>query len=117
MKSQIRIQKSIAGRRASQIVVMETKTYLSPIRGRQVLVLFADAQPDQGDLHLGLTMNPDGGEIGLYFQGEGEGKEGEEGCTVYDVVFYSSQNPGESYGRTSNGAEQWGSMTMPTPGS
>ncbi len=83
----------------------------------QVLVLFADAQPDQGDLHLGFTVNPDGGEIGLYFQGEGEGEEGEEGCTVYDVVFYSSQNPGESYGRTSNGAEQWGSMTMPTPGS
>ena len=83
----------------------------------QVLVLFADAQPDQGDLHLGLTVSPDRGEIGLYFQGEGEGEEGEEGCTVYDVVFYSSQNPGESYGRTSNGAEQWGSMTMPTPGS
>ena len=83
----------------------------------QVLVLFADAEPDQGDLHLSFTLSPDGGEIGLYSQEEGEGEEDGESCTVHDLVFYAVQNPGESYGRTSNGAEQWGSMATPTPGS
>ena len=83
----------------------------------QVLVLFADGEPDQGDLHLGFTLSSQGGEIGLYFQGEGEGEGEEEGSTVYDLVFYAVQNSGESYGRTSNGAEQWESMTVPTPGS
>ena len=83
----------------------------------QVLVIFADGEPDQGDLHLSFTLDPDGGEIGLYSMTEGEEEEGGEECTVNDVMFYAVQNPGESYGRLSNGAEQWGSMTAPTPGS
>ena len=83
----------------------------------QVLVLFADGEPDQGDLHLSFTLNSQGGEIGLYFQEESEGEGEGESSAVHDLVFYAVQNPGESYGRMSNGAEQWGSMAVPTPGS
>ncbi len=59
MKSQIRIQKSIPGRRASQVVVMETKTYLSPIRGRQVLVLFDEQNLSIGAKELGFRLQYD----------------------------------------------------------
>ncbi len=83
----------------------------------QVLVLFADGEPDQSDLHLSFTLSSQGGEMGLYSQGEGEGDGKGENSAVHDLVFYAVQNNGESYGRTSNGAEQWGSMAVPTPGS
>jgi spore coat protein H len=82
----------------------------------ELLLLWADGEPEQGELHLGFTLDADGGELGLLPFGEGEDdwKLGEAG--VHDVTFYGAQNPGESYGRLEHGSEEWGPIASPTPG-
>jgi hypothetical protein len=81
----------------------------------QARVLFADGEPDDGELHLGFVLNTDGGEIGLFQAAEGEGEE-ETGGRVFDAAFYGPQTPGESYGRLENGSDEWGPIETPTPG-
>jgi hypothetical protein len=83
----------------------------------ETLLLWADGEPDDGELHLGFILGEQGGEIGLLTAGEPEGEWGEgEGGRVYDVVFYGPQTPGESYGRLENGSNEWGPIQTPTPG-
>jgi hypothetical protein len=83
----------------------------------ETLLLWADGEPDQGELHLGFVLDSGGGELGLITAGESEGEWGEgEGGRVFDVAFYGAQAAGESYGRLENGGEQWGPIQVPTPG-
>jgi spore coat protein H len=91
-----------------------------PIDPGQALLFWADGQPDRGEHHLGFRLSSDGGEVGL-FAGEVAGEpespgEDAEAGRLYDLVFYGAQSPGNSYGRTDNGADEWGPLPTPTPG-
>ena len=75
------------------------------------LLVWADGEPDDGPLHAPFTLNPDGGQVGLVRQ-----EAAEDQTPVMDVLFYGPQLPGDSYGRTSDGAQEWAVSHFPTPG-
>lgn len=75
------------------------------------LLVWADGEPDDGPLHAPFKLNPDGGQVALARQ-----EPAEDQGAVMDVLFHGPQLPGDSYGRTSDGAQEWGVSHFPTPG-
>ncbi|MCP4589380.1 MAG: hypothetical protein GY842_01420 [bacterium] len=69
------------------------------------LVLWADNDPEQGDLHTNFKLGAGGEEIGLF---------GTNGTSLIDSVVFGSQLTDISYGRFPDGTDSWGFM-MPTP--
>ena len=70
------------------------------------LLLWADADTEQGETHLGFSLAADGEEIGLYDP---------EGHPI-DRLVYEAQAADGSAARTPDGAETWGWTLAPTPG-
>jgi hypothetical protein len=70
------------------------------------LVLWADGNPGQGVLHLKFKLNQNGEYIGLFYQ---------DGRKI-DGLKFGKQNENTSYGRSSDGNENWKEFSVPTPG-
>jgi spore coat protein H len=81
----------------------------------EVLLLWADGEPEEGPEHLWFTLGEAGGEIGLFQLPEGEWNDDNQG-QILDLAFYGEQVAGQSYGRLENGSEEWGEILSPTPG-
>lgn len=79
---------------------------LSFINGRSFVQLAADGDNLSGGDHLGFRLKKGGGVIGL-FGGKGE---------MIDSVFYGSQAPGHSRGRSPDGGGDLLTFAAPTPG-
>jgi len=69
------------------------------------LVIWADADPEQGPLHVDFTLSGSGEDIGIYDP---------NGSAIIEMSF-SSQGEDTSYGRYPDGAGTWQFMN-PTPG-
>ena len=71
------------------------------------LLLWADAQTEQGDLHMSFRLSPGGGNISLHSS---------DGAHAVDSVQYGEQPSGQSLGRHPNGVGDWSPLTIPSPG-
>ena len=76
------------------------------IPARDWLVLFADADTNQGVLHLGFSLEQSGEEIGLYDPDGG----------VVDELSYDFFEEDTSMARTVDGGPEWENRLQPTPG-
>ena len=79
----------------------------TPIPANGFLVVWADEQGSQGNLHANFQLDVAGEQVGLYYI---DGRE-------IDRYIYGSQTPNVSWGRTTNGAATWKPWNNPTPGS
>jgi hypothetical protein len=70
------------------------------------LIVWADGNSSQGDLHLDFSLATSGEDIGLYY------KDGRK----IDEYTFTLQKENKSWGRTTNGGETWGELSQPTPG-
>jgi hypothetical protein len=70
------------------------------------LVLWADGNPDQGVLHLKFKLNQTGEFIGLFY---------EDGRSI-DGIKFDHQTEDHSFGRSSDGSDDWKEFSIPTPG-
>jgi len=69
------------------------------------LLVWADDEPDEGDLHAGFKLNSKGEELGLY---DADGM-------LIDSVVFGSQSANTSYGRIPDGGAGWQTLGTPTP--
>jgi len=71
------------------------------------LIIWADDDPEQGELHTNFKLSADGEYILLYDH---------DTITLIDSIGFTEQQPDVSYGRTSDGFEEWSYFTEPSPG-
>ncbi len=72
------------------------------------LLMWADDQVNQGDLHTNFTLNDAGGTLLLVAP---------DGTTIVDQLTYGTLAPNTSYGRELDGGTPLVVFTVPTPGS
>jgi len=73
------------------------------------LLIWADDQGSQGPLHASFKLSKDGEEIGIF-------NNDSTGYAVIDTVTFGAQTDDISYGRITDGGENWTFFTTPTPG-
>lgn len=73
------------------------------------LVLWADKQPEEGVLHVGIKLSGKGEQVGLaeMFQGSPH---------FIDSLTFGKQTTDISYGRKEDGGSEWVYFSKPTPG-
>ncbi len=71
------------------------------------LIVWADNQPEQGDLHANFKLDDDGEQLALF---------GPDGKTYFDNYTFSNQSPDISEGKFPNGSSNWAYFSTPTPG-
>lgn len=86
--------------------IPKTNSSLTTIQPGGFLVLWADGSPEQGVLHLKFKLNQNGEYIGLYY---------EDGRKI-DGIKFDKQTENESFGRVTDGDENWKEFSVPTPG-
>lgn len=86
--------------------IPKTDSKLTTIQPGGFLVLWADGSTDQGVLHLKFKLNQNGEYVGLYYQ---------DGRKI-DGIKFGKQNENTSYGRATDGNENWKEFSQPTPG-
>jgi hypothetical protein len=79
------------------------------IQAGDFLILWADDQPEQGILHIGLKINKDGEELGLF-------QEFEEEMILLDSVSFPSLVSDHSFARYPDATGDWIIFDTPTPG-
>ena len=87
--------------------IPDTSSTISTISPNGFLLLWADKDSEQGILHLDIKLSTDGESIGLFAS---------DGITVIDSLTYNEQTPDISYGRVSDGGDEWLLFDLPTPG-
>lgn len=75
----------------------------------EYILLWADRDPDEGLLHLNFRLNSAGEELALFYIFESD-------TSIIDSVTWTGQEEDFSYGRTSDGSEEWKVIQVPTPG-
>jgi len=78
---------------------------LTKIPSRNYLVFFADNHPTRGILHLNFSLE-DTNYLALYDV---------NGRTLIDEITYPAQQPDLSYGRSTDGSEEWITLDKTTP--
>jgi len=73
------------------------------------LLVWADGQPSQGPLHTAYKLNKNGEEIGLFDNAA-------SGFRLLDAIVFGLQATDVSYGRITDGANEWKPFNFPTPG-
>lgn len=79
------------------------------IQPAEYLIVWADEDQSQGLFHTNFKLSKDGEEIGL-FDNEASG------FAVIDQVTFGAQQTDVSYGRDTDGGEEWVFYQYPTPG-
>ncbi|MFC2137160.1 lamin tail domain-containing protein [Bacteroidota bacterium] len=72
----------------------------------EYILLWADNDTEQGPLHLGFRLDAEGGHIGLSADGK----------TIFEGLSYTAQAEDDSYGRYTDGNNNWVTFKRPTPG-
>lgn len=75
----------------------------------EFLLIWADNNPEQGELHTNFKLSKNGEQIGIFDSGN-------TGFAVIDTLSYGPQNEDISYGRKPDGADYWLFYLFPTPG-
>ncbi len=70
------------------------------------LILWADGQTDQGELHLDFALANAGEDVGIYYF---------DGRPIDEYTF-AVQTENSSWGLTTDGGDTWQEFTTPTPG-
>lgn len=78
------------------------------IKGNDFLLLWADADPEQGEDHVGFKLSGGGEELGLFDTDDHQNM-------PLDSVKFGSQLADISLGRTEDGADAWVYFDAPTP--
>jgi hypothetical protein len=86
--------------------IPKTDSTITTIQPGGFLLLWADENTDQGLLHLKFKLNQAGEYIGLFH---------EDGRKI-DGLKFKKQNENTSYGRASDGGDDWKEFSVPTPG-
>lgn len=86
--------------------IPKTDSKLTTIQPGGFLLLWADGSPEQGVLHLKFKLNQNGEYIGLFYQ---------DGRKI-DGLKFGKQSENTSYGRSTDGNENWKEFSQPTPG-
>ncbi|MBN1559891.1 CotH kinase family protein, partial [candidate division KSB1 bacterium] len=73
------------------------------------LLLWADDDTEQGAQHVGFKLSGDGEVLGLFDTDD-------HANMPIDQLRYGAQTKDISYGRTTDGADEWISFNQPTPG-
>jgi hypothetical protein len=81
---------------------------LTSIPPQGFLLLWADGDTADSELHASFRLSAGGEEIGLFDR---------DGATLLDSVSFGPQSPDVSCGRYPDGADEWQFMAWPTPGS
>jgi len=89
--------------------IPETHPDSTTIQAGNFLILWADDQPEQGILHIGLKIDKDGEEIGLF-------QEFEEEMILLDSVSFPSLVSDHSFARYPDATGDWIIFDTPTPG-
>ena len=71
------------------------------------LLIWADDDTEQGELHTNFKLSADGEYILLYDH---------DTITLIDSICFAEQQPDVSFGRTSDGFEEWSYFSEPSPG-
>lgn len=71
------------------------------------LLVWADGNPSQGDLHADFRLRANGEAVSLLAT---------DGETLIDSITYGKQIEDVSYGRMPDGGPDWAYLTSPTPG-
>jgi hypothetical protein len=74
------------------------------------LFIWAGNDEEEGALHTNFGLDNDGEQLGLYFQDGGE-------LLVVDSLSFGPFSDDISYGRKTDGADEWVTFENPTPGS
>jgi parallel beta-helix repeat protein len=82
------------------------ETVLNP---GEYLILWADAQPDLGILHLNFRLDSDEEDLALVSVFDAD-------TTIIDSISFKDQQENFSYGRVSDGDSKWQEIPVPTPG-
>ena len=85
--------------------ITDTSASETTINGGGFLVIWADADPEQGPLHVDFILSSSGDDIGIYDP---------DGSAIIEMSF-SSKGEDTSYGRYPDGSDTWQFMN-PTPG-
>jgi len=80
---------------------------LTRIAAKGHLLIWLDSNTADSGLHASFGLDAAGDEIALFDK---------DGSTLLDTVAFKSQRGNISYGRFPSGADAWGFMTLPTPG-
>lgn len=79
---------------------------LTTIPAGGFIVLWADGTKSQGPRHLDFSLSAKGEDLGLYYI---DGRE-------IDAITFGSQSENRSFGRSTNGGNQWQFFNSPTQG-
>jgi len=79
------------------------------IPAKGFLVLWADKQPEEGVLHVGIKLSGKGEQIGLVEMFEGQPR-------FIDSLTFGKQTTDISYGRKEDGGSEWVFFSKSTPG-
>jgi|GEM_PF-1217316 len=87
--------------------------YQFPIGGTEAnvpanawLLIWADDQTEQGDLHTNFSLSSTGETVALV---------GPDGVSIVDQITFGPQQSDVSYGRITDGASPWVEFVIPTP--
>jgi len=73
------------------------------------LMIWADGEEGEGPLHASFTLNPTGGQIGIFDRDVFSN-------VAVSVLTYTAQSTDVSYGRMPDGGATWQFFAAPTPG-
>ncbi len=80
---------------------------MTTIEAGGYLVVWFDGEPEQGPLHVCTSLSRDGEQVGLFAT---------NGATVIDSVTFGPQRTDFTFGRATDGAQEWHFFSDPTPG-
>ncbi|MDH4092896.1 MAG: lamin tail domain-containing protein [Cyclobacteriaceae bacterium] len=86
--------------------IPNTNSSATTIQPGGFLLVWADGDIDQGELHLEFKLSHRGEFIGLFYN---------DGRTI-DTLTFKQQNENISYGRAADGGNNWKEYALPTPG-
>lgn len=89
--------------------IADTMPSATTIPAGGFLVLWADDQPEQGVLHVGIKLKGSGEQIGLAEMFEGNPR-------FIDSLTFSNQTTDISYGRKDDGGDDWVFFSKSSPG-
>ncbi|MEA3443136.1 MAG: hypothetical protein U9R19_00265, partial [Bacteroidota bacterium] len=73
------------------------------------MLFWANSDSEKGVHHLNFKLSQSGEDLGMYYITQSD-------TLPIDTLSFGEQSPDTSYGRFADGANDWYSMSMPTPG-
>ncbi|OQX89029.1 hypothetical protein B6D60_00295 [candidate division KSB1 bacterium 4484_87] len=87
--------------------IPDTSADLTTIPPKGFLIIWCDKESEEGVLHAEIKLSGGGEQIGIFAA---------DGVTPIDTLTFGEQTTDVSYGRTTDGGDEWAFFTEPTPG-